>query len=68
MTIVTARPPRKRSRPAQPAEIDAPRIVQHPPKWQRDRKPVPPGAEAEAQVIAFFRRMGLNVPNDIFEP
>ncbi len=69
MTIVTSRPPRKRAiKPAQPVEIAGPRVVKHLPKWQRERKPAARDAEAEARVIAFFRRMGLNVPDDIFEP
>jgi hypothetical protein len=70
VTIVTARPPRRKppkpSKPPQP--MDTPRVFQHPPKWQRERKPVPRDPEAEARVIAFFRRMVLTVPDDIFEP
>lgn len=67
--IVTSRHRRKRPKSAQPVEITAPRIVQHTPKgraWQLQKLERDP--EGEARVIAFFRRMGLNVPDDIFEP
>jgi hypothetical protein len=66
VTIVTARPPRKKPpKPAQPTEVSAsPRIVQHRPKWQRERKVAPHDAEAEAGIEAFFLRMGLTLPDD----
>ena len=65
MTIVTARPPRKRppKATAQPVEIASPRVVQHLPKWDRERKALPPDPEADARVAAFFRRMGLRMPD-----
>ena len=57
MTIVHAKPPRKRpAKPAQAAEIKVPRIVQHTPKG-RAWKVLPPNAEADAKVKAFFERM-----------
>jgi hypothetical protein len=65
-TIVTNRGPvrRKRPKPAQPAEITAPRIVQHLPKHKRELKPRAPGPEADARVRVFFLRMGLKLPED----
>jgi hypothetical protein len=66
MTIVTNSGParRKRAKPAQPAEITAPRIVQHVPRWKRQPKPWVRDPESEARVEAFFRRMGLKLPDD----
>lgn len=70
MTIVTARPPRRK--PPKPsakprAEIAVPPIVKHPSKWERIEKPMERDPEAEASVIAFFRRMGFKVPDDLFD-
>jgi hypothetical protein len=62
MTIVTYRPPR-RKRPKSP-EFTGPRIVQHRPKgraWQLTK--LEPDAERDAQVEAFFERMGLTLPD-----
>jgi hypothetical protein len=60
--IVTSRPPRRErpKAPAQPAEITAPRIVQHFPKQKRQRQQV----EITPDVWDFFGRMGLKVPED----
>lgn len=57
--IVTARPPRRRPpKPAQPAEITAPRIVQQTPKGRAWRlRELEPDAKADARVAAFFDRM-----------
>lgn len=66
--IVTDRAPRrKRSKPAQPGEIASPRVVKHLPKWQCERKPLSRDAQAEAEIIALFRRMGMTVPDDLFD-
>jgi hypothetical protein len=64
--IVTNRPPRrKRPKPAQPAEITAPRIVQHTPKGRAWRvKELEPDPEGYARVAEFFERMGLTLPAD----
>jgi hypothetical protein len=65
--IVTNRGPSRSKRPkkaAQPAEITAPRIVQHPPKWKCEPKPRMRDPESEARVEAFFLRMGLTLPDD----
>jgi hypothetical protein len=55
---------RKRPKPAQAAEIAAPRIVQHLPKHRREPKPRLRDPEGEARVDAFFLRMGLTLPDD----
>jgi hypothetical protein len=60
--IVTNRPVRRKGPKA--AEITTPRIVQHLPKWKREPKPLAPDPEADARVEAFFRRMGLTLPDD----
>jgi hypothetical protein len=55
--IVTYRHRRKRrAKSTQATEIEVPRIVQHTPRgrlWEA----LPPDAEADARVKAFFRRM-----------
>jgi hypothetical protein len=61
MTIVTARPP-KRRKPAQAATIAVSRIVQHTPRgraWRLEALPqaAGPDPEAEARVAAFMARM-----------
>lgn len=57
--IVTSRHRRKwPAKPAQAASIAVPRIVQHTPKG-RAWKPLPPDAEADAQIAAFLARMGI---------
>jgi hypothetical protein len=60
--IVTNRPPRRNRPKTQPVEIKAPRIVQHTPRWKREPKPLPPDPERDAQIAAFFARMGLKLP------
>jgi hypothetical protein len=59
MTIVHAKPPRKRpAKPAQAAEIKVPPIVQITPKGRAWRLPAPePDPEADARVAELFARM-----------
>jgi hypothetical protein len=57
MTIVTSRPRKRRSKPAQAALIKVPRIVQHTPKGRAWRLPPPDDPEAKAKAVAFLERM-----------
>jgi hypothetical protein len=50
VTIVTARPPRKRPKAAQPAEINAPRIVQHLPAFTQNLASPIPGDHHSARL------------------
>jgi hypothetical protein len=61
MNIVTARPPKRRPKPAQAAEIKVPRIVQHTPRGNAWKllEPLPPDPEADARIAAFFAKMGI---------
>jgi hypothetical protein len=63
MTIVTTRPRKRPSKPAQAAMIKVPRIVQHTPKG-RAWKLLPADPEGEARAAVFFARMGITVKID----
>ena len=59
MTIVTYRHrPKRPAKPAQVAEIKAPRIVQHTPRG-RAWKLEPLNPEAKARAAEFFAKMGI---------
>jgi hypothetical protein len=68
LTIVTDRAPRrKRPKSSQPAEIKVPRVVQHVPKWKSQPKLKARDPKVEAEIIALFRRLGINTPDDLFD-
>jgi hypothetical protein len=56
MTIVTTRPRKRPTKPAQVATIKVPRIVQHTPKGGAWKLPEP-DPEAKARAVAFFARI-----------
>jgi hypothetical protein len=55
MTIVTYR--HRPKRPAKPAQIKVPRIVQHTPRGRAWKLPVPDDPEAKARAVAFLERV-----------